>query len=146
MQVALSRFPVNNIQVKGLLGAALTISLFITGLSTASANDAIGMWRTESSERGYLHIEFKQCDDSICGTIHSAYDLNDEPNVDYEHVGKKMVWDMNATGDGRWVGGKIWDPVGDKTYKSKMSLSGDELAVSGCVMVFCRSQTWTRVQ
>lgn len=142
----ITRISLNRLKFKSMFAAVLAASFFVVSIGTASANDVIGMWRTESSERGYLHIEFKPCDDSICGTIHSAYDLNDEPNVDYEHVGKKMVWDMNATGDGRWVGGKIWDPVGDKTYKSKMSLSGDELAVSGCVMVFCRSQTWTRVQ
>ncbi|MEO0924159.1 MAG: DUF2147 domain-containing protein, partial [Pseudomonadota bacterium] len=37
-------------------------------------------------------------------------------------------------------------PDRDKVYKSKMSLSGNALKVSGCVAVICRSQNWVRVK
>ena len=61
-------------------------------------------------------------------------------------VGKRMIWDMAAKGDGSYSGGRIWAPDRDKVYKSKMQLDGNTLSVSGCVAVICRSQTWTRVR
>ncbi|MEM9794644.1 MAG: DUF2147 domain-containing protein, partial [Pseudomonadota bacterium] len=42
-------------------------------------------------------------------------------------------------------GGQIWAPDDDKTYRSNMALDGDSLKVEGCVAIFCRGQTWTRV-
>ena len=61
-------------------------------------------------------------------------------------IGKKIIWDMEAQGDGYYSGGKIWSPDRDKTYKSKMTLSGSKLAVEGCVMMICRDGgTWSRV-
>jgi len=83
---------------------------------------------------------------AVCGKIENAYDLEDEVIADYEHIGKNMVWDMKASGATSWKKGKIWDPSKDKTYKSKMSLSGDVLSVSGCVLFVCRGQDWTRVK
>jgi uncharacterized protein (DUF2147 family) len=64
----------------------------------------------------------------------------------YEHAGKPIIWDMAQDGDGTWSGGKIWAPDRDKTYNSKMELSGADLKVSGCVLVICRGQTWRKVQ
>jgi uncharacterized protein (DUF2147 family) len=52
---------------------------------------------------------------------------------------------MTAEGDGEYSGGKIWAPDRDKVYSSKMALSGETLEVSGCVLVVCRAQSWTRV-
>ena len=53
---------------------------------------------------------------------------------------------MKASGDGTYSGGKIWAPDRDKTYNSKMALSGDTLTVSGCVIGICRDQDWQRVE
>jgi len=117
-------------------------------ISTSAAEDdsVIGTWRTEASEKGYLHVAIEKCDEALCGKILAAYNLQDEVNADYEHVGKNMVWDMKSTGAASWAKGKIWDPSKDKTYKSKMSLNGDTLSVSGCVLIVCRGQDWTRVK
>ncbi len=53
---------------------------------------------------------------------------------------------MVAQGDGAYGDGKIWSPDRDKTYNSKMQLSGDALQVSGCVFGICRDGgTWQRV-
>jgi uncharacterized protein (DUF2147 family) len=41
-------------------------------------------------------------------------------------------------------GGTIWDPEHDKTYKSKMTLKGDDLDVEGCVSIVCSGQDWKR--
>lgn len=114
-------------------------------LGAASADGLSGTWRTED-DGGYLHIEFSVCEKGYCGVITGAFSEDDERADDYEHLGKSMVWDMMKSGPGRWSGGKIWDPVGGKTYKSKLELDDGVLKVSGCVAFFCRSQDWTRVK
>jgi len=122
-----------------------TILFLFAAAANAQSNDVLGTWQTESSEKGYLHVAIEECDDALCGTIVNAYNLENEIIADYEHVGKKMVWNMKASGESSWKKGKIWDPSKDKTYKSKMSLKGDTLSVSGCVLFVCRGQDWARV-
>ncbi len=139
-----NNFSLNN---KASLAAVLGISFILSSVSPQLfANSAHGLWRTESSDQGYLIIEFTDCDKALCGTIHSAFDTDDTLTAGYEHQGKLMVWNMMASGDKGWVNGKIWDPTKDKTYKSKMSINGDDMEVSGCVLFVCRSQTWKRVE
>ena len=53
---------------------------------------------------------------------------------------------MVSEGGGKFSGGTIWDPGADKTYRSKMELNGNRLSVSGCVAVFCKTQTCTKVR
>lgn len=123
-----------------------TAMVLVVSTSVAEDENVIGTWQTESSEKGYLHVSIDKCDEALCGKILAAYNLEDEVNEDYEHVGKNMVWDMKSSGATSWAKGKIWDPSKDKTYKSKMSLAGDTLSVSGCVLFVCRGQDWTRVK
>ena len=37
------------------------------------------------------------------------------------------------------------DDGSKKIYNSKMSLSGNTLSVSGCILIFCKAQNWTKV-
>ena len=127
------------------LSAIALYTATLTGVVSAEQG-ALGTWQTESSDKGYLHVTIEPCDDALCGTIKMAYNLEGEANETYEHLGKKMVWGMNPKSLSSWAGGKIWDPSADKTYKSKMSLSGVTLSVSGCVLMFCKAQEWSRVQ
>jgi len=53
---------------------------------------------------------------------------------------------MKPKGGGSYTGGRIWAPDVDKTYRSKMALSGNRLKVSGCVGPICRSQNRTRIK
>jgi len=123
-----------------------TILVLFSANTSSQSNGVLDTWQTESSDKGYLHVLIEECGEVLCGTIVNAYNLENEVSADYEHVGKKMLWDMKASGDSTWKKGKIWDPSKDKTYKSKMSLSGDTLSVSGCVLIVCRAQDWTRVK
>jgi len=127
---------------KILLSATLVL---FTSNAFSQSDSAIGTWQTESSDKGYLHVAIEECGEMLCGKILNAFDLENEIIADYEHVGKNMVWDMKAAGENKWSKGKIWDPSKDKTYKSKMSLKGDTLSVSGCVLFVCRGQDWARV-
>lgn len=127
-----------------LLGAAFGLGL--AGMAAADPVD--GLWKTAPGDTGgYLHVSISPCGSAICGTIDSAFDAKGDQDLSYEHLGKQMIWDMVSDGDGTYSGGKIWAPDADKTYKSKMTLSGSKLEVKGCVAggLVCRGQDWTRV-
>ena len=81
--------------------------------------------------------------EKTCGTITQAF-TKDGPDSDYPNLGKPIVWDMHSKDGIKFSGGKIWDPEHDKTYKSKMTLKGDDLDVEGCVSIVCSGQDWKR--
>ncbi|MDV7143119.1 DUF2147 domain-containing protein [Tropicimonas sp. TH_r6] len=123
---------------------ALAAALVCFG-SIATADPILGTWKTQPGDDGnFAHVTLTSCGSAICGTIGKAFNGAGK-SVSSDTVGKRMVWDMTASGGGKYSGGKIWAPDRDKTYKSKMALSGNSLKVSGCVGPICRSQTWTRV-
>ncbi|MEL7098543.1 MAG: DUF2147 domain-containing protein [Pseudomonadota bacterium] len=116
---------------------------FALGLAGAAMADPVaGTWKTETGETGgYLHVTIAPCGAQICGTIAKVVG-NDNTSI----VGERIIWDMDAKGSGKYSGGRIWAPDVDKTYRSKMALSGNALKVSGCVGPICRSQNWTRLK
>lgn len=128
------------------LSIVILTSVIYAGMTSATESNAIGIWQTEASEDGYLHVEIAPCEDKLCGTIHSAFNPEGESDPAYEHLGKSMVWAMTQKSESSWTDGKIWDPSKDKTYNSKMSIQDDILSVSGCILFVCRAQDWTRVR
>ncbi len=123
------------------------LAALILWAGAALADPVEGLWRTEPGDTGgYLHVQISACGNEICGVIRKAYDKNGQERHDYEHLGKQMIWGMKPAGDGSYRGGKIWAPDRNKTYKAKMALNGRTLSVKGCVAIFCRGQTWSRVQ
>ncbi|MGR3636076.1 MAG: DUF2147 domain-containing protein [Shimia sp.] len=123
-----------------------TAAIVVAGAGAAMADPAAGTWKTEPGDTGgYLHVKVAPCGSNICGTITKAFDETGAEVANYEHAGKRMLWDMNADGGGKYSGGQVWAADSDKTYKSKMSLSGSTLTVKGCVAVICRGQDWKRV-
>ncbi|WP_299724864.1 DUF2147 domain-containing protein [uncultured Tateyamaria sp.] len=121
-----------------MIAAAMTLLA-----STAFADPVAGTWKTEVDDGAYAHIAMKPCGANICGTIAKAFDASGP--IASENIGKQLVWDMVPAGDGSYGSGKIWQPSTGKVFKSKMSLNGNTLNVSGCVGPFCKKQTWTRV-
>lgn len=123
-----------------LSAAALTLAL----AAPAAADPVLGMWKTQPDDNGnFGHVEIYTCEASICGVIRRAFDSAGNA-VESENVGKRMIWDMQSRGDGTYREGRIWAPDRDRTYNSRMELSGNTLEVSGCVGPICRAQTWTR--
>jgi len=53
---------------------------------------------------------------------------------------------MKPDGAGKWSVGKMWDPRRDKTFKSKMQVTGQGLKVSGCILAVFQSQVWSAVK
>ena len=124
------------------LGFAL---LFAAG--AALADPVEGVWKTKPDDNGnFGHIDVKPCGAAFCGTLVKAFD-GSGAEIQSPNVGKRIIWDMVAYGDGAYDDGKVWSPDRDKTYNSEMQLTGDSLAVKGCVVGICRDGgTWTRVK
>lgn len=125
----------------------MTALLSIAFAAPALADIVEGIWRTENDDNGkFGHIEVVTCGAKICGTLIKSFNSDGSEYVS-ENVGKAIIWDMVNLGGGAYGNGKIWSPDRDKTYKSKMQLTGNKLAVSGCVFVICRDGgTWIRVK
>ncbi len=125
--------------MKRVLAAAL-IALPLA----AQAGDPSGLWQTAVNDEGkYLHVQIGACAgdaSQICGTIVQGFG-----GASQDNNGKAIIWGMQASGENYWRRGTIWAPDDDKTYNSNMTLNGNSLQVEGCVLVFCRGQTWTRV-
>ena len=129
---------------------SLIVGMAIVTASTAAlAGGADGVWRTEADDEGaYLEVTIAPCESDsskTCGKISNAIT---KQGVDpkYANLGKLIVKDMESADGKNYSGGTIWDPVHDKTFKSKMELKGDDLDVSGCVSIICVGQDWKRVK
>ncbi len=126
-----------------LIAAAIVI-----GATAAHADPVEGVWKTKPDDNGHFgFVEIAPCSGKLCGTLIKAFDEAGK-EISSPNVGKQIVWDMQAAGDGAYVNGKVWAPDRDKTYNSKMQMSGGRLAVSGCVLggLICRASDWSRVK
>lgn len=128
---------------KLILAAILAMSA-----SAAFAADPIeGIWHTAKDDNGnYGHIEVTPCGQAFCGVLIRSFDSSGAP-LESDNIGKQIIWDMVAYGNGFYDDGKIWSPDRDKTYNSDLTITGDSLTVRGCVLGICRDGgTWTRVK
>ncbi len=123
--------------------AATCVALGMTGAAWA-ADPAVGTWQTQVDDGAYAYIKMVPCGAAICGNITRTFNATGEYKS--ANIGKPLVWDMTPEGGGNYGSGKIWQPSKDKVYKSKMTLSGDTLNVSGCFGPICKKQTWSRVK
>lgn len=123
-----------------------------------AAASPVGEWITEG---GKARVRIGPCPGAageLCGTITWSYrppDVPPGPLLDVHNrdpalrsrpiVGLPLLAGFRPAGPDAWSGGTIYDPEGGKTYTSKMRLAGpDRLEVEGCVLFFCRGQTWAR--
>ena len=115
--------------------------------TTASADPVEGIWKTKPDDNGhYGYVQIEPCGPAFCGRLVKAFDQTGA-EIASPNIGKQIVWDMVAEGEGAYGDGKVWSPDRDKTYSSKMQLDGNSLSVSGCVLMICRDGgTWTGVQ
>lgn len=122
------------------------IAALVVGLSApALADPVLGTYKTQPGDSGnFAHVQIYQCEADICGVIRKAFNGAGQ-QIESDTVGKRMIWGMQSQGGGKYGKGKIWAPDRDKTYSSRMELSGSTLEVSGCVLGICRGQTWTRL-
>lgn len=103
-----------------ILGAVIGLGL----ASVAAADPAYGIYKTIPDDNGnYGHIQVAPCGSKICGKLIKSFGP-DGQEIESDNIGKNIIWDMDADGGGAYSGGQVWDPSRDKTYKSKMKLTG----------------------
>jgi len=144
------------IWVRVLLGAALAVGL--TAHAAPAADPTFGEWLTQTGDGKVKVGPCAANPAQACGTLVWAKPPADAPpgplrdahNPDpalraRPLLGVLIVSGFTREAPGQWADGRIYDPNDGKTYKSKMSIAADgTLKVSGCVMVFCKAQTWTK--
>lgn len=117
---------------------AIAVALVWSTLSvSAMAQSLNGVWLRDN---GKSKVRVGPCGDSICGYISWLKD-NDGPSK----VGQRVFYNMKESGANAWTG-NAFNPEDGKTYNGKMTLSGNTLATSGCVLggLICRSVSWSR--
>ncbi|MFC3118540.1 DUF2147 domain-containing protein [Jhaorihella thermophila] len=89
---------------KFLLGFALGLGM---GTAAVAADPVEGIWKTaEGEEGGYLFVRIQECGGAICGKIDTAFDKTGKHDPGYEHLGKRMIWDMKPDGEGHYAGAR----------------------------------------
>jgi uncharacterized protein (DUF2147 family) len=136
--------------------SALILAFWLAMAPVALAADQVdGDWSI-----GHVTIRVAPCartPSELCGLITAAppgrdgKSQRDTANPDpalrsRPVVGLALLYGFHRDGPGRWVGGKIYDPDSGKTFDSTLTLQpSGSLSVAGCVLVFCKAQTWRRV-
>ncbi|HEY5290127.1 MAG TPA: DUF2147 domain-containing protein [Caulobacteraceae bacterium] len=121
----------------------------------ATASSAVGDWLT--ADRGAV-IRVARCGADLCGTIVWLKDRTDpatgRPVVDVANpdpalrdhpiLGLRILSAFKPAGEDRWTGGRIYNPDSGRSYRANLSLRANgDLAVQGCLAVFCHTQKWT---
>lgn len=124
---------------------ALALTMLL-GAGAAQAEGISGIFQTQANDDGNVGmVEFYDCGGKYCGKLIKSFNASGA-EIPSDSIGRNIVANMTDDGGGKFSGGTIWDPGSGKTYKSKMTLSGNALAVSGCVTIICRTQNWTRAR
>ena len=125
---------------------ALTCAAVLFSAGMASAADPLeGMWRTTKDDNGNSGlIKVAPCGAKLCGTLVKSYDPSGKEMAS-DNIGRQIISETVNEGGGKYSG-KVYSPDRNKTYKSKLSLSGKKLTVKGCVLGICRNGgTWNKV-
>ena len=121
--------------------------------AASAAQPVTGRWITDD---GKAVVTIADCGGTVCGRITRV--LAPTPNgppVDANNpdpsLRKRPILGLPVlTGffaDGADWKGRIYSPEEGKTYRSVMTRAGpDKIAVKGCILIFCKTQTWTRAQ
>lgn len=126
------------------------------GGTAVQAEDATGIWRLQN---GKVTVKVSRCGGNLCGTVVGLKKPRDDkgrPRLDKENPNKSLrsrpvmgltiLSNMKPQGEGRWTG-TIYNPDDGNTYQSKMKLqNADTMKVDGCIMVFCQTMKFVRVQ
>lgn len=124
-----------------VLAAAM---VFVAG--AAMAEPLLGTWQTAKDDNGnYGHIVVAPCGSKLCGKLVTSFDSSGK-KFQSANNGRNIISATVPQGNGQYKG-KVYSPDRDKTYNSKLALSGNTLKVSGCVLGICRDGgTWKRVK
>ena len=111
----------------------------------AFADPIEGVWQTQPDEGAFAHVQITPCGGAFCGTITRTF--KDKAEFKSPNIGKQIVIDMAAQGDGSYKG-QVLRPANNKIYNGKASVSGKTMQLAGCVAggLICKNQTWAKLQ
>lgn len=126
-------------------------------IARAYAADPFGTWYTEGKDS---QVRIAKCGSALCGTLVWLKEPNDadgRPKTDSENadpskrnrplLGVQIVLGLKPSGTPDEWDGKVYNAKDGKTYTGSFTMMGANTAeLKGCVMVFCKSQTWTRAK
>lgn len=114
-------------------------ALLLIPTTAIATGDAKGTWLVAERD---ARVRIDSCGEALCGWIAWM-----KGPTSFAKVGQRVLWDMRSNGDGVWTG-KAFDPRDGKTYSGKLTVSGNSLTMTGCVLggLFCRSQSWARAR
>ncbi|MGE0668882.1 MAG: DUF2147 domain-containing protein [Sphingomonadales bacterium] len=102
------------------------------------ASSVYGFWQPPDGGR----IQIQPCDDRLCGYVRDDGDKN--PEV---HPGHLLLKHLEYQGALTWSDGQIHNPRDNRVYGAKLRLiDTNQLKLTGCLWIFCGSQTWTRIE
>lgn len=142
--------------MKTIVAAFCAASLLLA--DPALAADPAGNWQTEN---GRSRVRITACGAAVCGTVSWLQEPNDpktgKPKTDQNNadagkrnrpiIGVPIILNMKPSGADKWAG-QIYNAEDGKTYSATLTYAGGStLKVEGCAMggMFCRAQTWTKV-
>lgn len=124
-------------------------------IARAFAADPLGTWYTEGRDS---QVRINKCGGALCGALvwlKEPNDANGRPKTDRENadaskrnrplLGVQIVLGMKPSSTPSEWDGKVYNAKDGKTYTGSFTMTGANTAVlKGCVVVFCKSQIWTR--
>ena len=116
---------------------ALSISLVVAmAAPAAAAVSPVGVWIRDN---GGLRVRVAPCGAALCGVI-----IRQDDKSSPAKPGMRVLSGMTPSGPNTWKG-SAFNPVDKQTYAGTLTLSGDTLTVSGCVLgLLCQNVVWTR--
>ncbi len=136
-------------------GFLAAFALSTPALAQDSSANIYGIWATQKND-GKVAIE--PCGNAICGRVLDGRQLRANPNqTDVYNPDEAMrsrrilglhILEGFLGGPTEWKDGTIYDPqTGDSSNDTSLTLTApNTLTVKGCRLVFCRSETWTKIQ
>lgn len=129
----------------------VALAAFAVPASAAAPASIAGRWKTDD---GKGVVVMHACGTKMCGRIERllikqpAGGQLDERNPDKAKRGRKVTglqiyWNLAPNGEG-WKG-EGYSPEDGRYYTAHLRVKGDRLTMKGCVAVFCRTVTWTRI-
>ena len=127
-------------------------ALGLAPIASAAPAPITGRWATDD---GKAIVDIHACGTKMCGKVHKlliaqpAGGQRDERNSDKSKrsrqvQGLQILWDLTAS-DKAWKG-QGYSPEDGRYYKANLTANGSKMTMKGCVTVFCRSVTWTRMK
>jgi uncharacterized protein (DUF2147 family) len=133
--------------LRKVIALALVFGLLPTIPTIANAAGPLGLW---SAGEGRIHVKIAECGEVLCGKIvwvskAEAKDASSKglPSI----IGVQLLSDLRPSPNrsGQWEG-RVYNLQDGRTYSVYLRPGDKQMEVEGCLLIFCRTQIWPRVE